>query len=104
MNRGDEVVRWLRERGGDAAFARTRSGGRSFLAQGDVAPFTIGIFSALVKAGRAEYSRDGQGRITRIRLVAVPTVATCTLCERGVIPMVSSCTATDCPHRQEIAA
>lgn len=54
---------WLRERGGSAAIARTKAGGRVILAQGETAPFTPATIKKLVEAGAA-VRRGGHVEVT----------------------------------------
>jgi hypothetical protein len=63
-----KALKWVRERGGECAFARTVSGCRYFLAQGDIGPFTVGTVRALVDAGAAEYILGANGKPARLRL------------------------------------
>lgn len=65
----EEARRWFLDRGGDAAVALSRDGGRMFLAQGDIAPFTPATVKALIAAGVAEYYGP-KGRM-RLRVFAL---------------------------------
>jgi len=49
-----EALKWLRDRGGTAAIAKTRSGGRIYLAQGDQGMFAPVTIKRLCAAGLAE--------------------------------------------------
>jgi hypothetical protein len=60
-----DALKWLRERGGDCAVAKSKAGGRFFLAQGETGPFTCGTVKKLVEAGIAEFYNGKQ----RLRLV-----------------------------------
>ena len=63
------ALAWMREHGGDAAVAKTRAGGRVYLAQGESGPFMPTTANNLIEAGIAEYVRDPKGQITRFRLI-----------------------------------
>ena len=63
-----KALKWLQERGGDAAVARTTAGGRYILAQGDTGPFTVATCRALVSLGLAEYVDVGGRKAARFRL------------------------------------
>lgn len=64
------AVRWLRERGGDAAVAMTAVGGRVIMAQGERGPFTPATVRKLCEAGLAEYYDHGGRLKGRLRLTA----------------------------------
>jgi hypothetical protein len=57
-----------RNRGGGCAIARTKAGGRVFMAQGDIAPFMVATFTKLAELKLGEYERDAAGKATRFRL------------------------------------
>jgi hypothetical protein len=59
------ALKWLRDHGGDCAVAKSKKGGRFFLAQGETGPFTYGTVKKLVEAGIAEFYNGKQ----RLRLV-----------------------------------
>lgn len=63
-----EAVKWLRDRGGDAAVARTVSRGRYLLAQGEIGPFTFGTYKRLIEAGLGEYVEMNGRKAARFRL------------------------------------
>lgn len=46
-----QALKWLNEHGGNAVRATTRKGGRFYLAQGEIAPFTFATFKKLKDAG-----------------------------------------------------
>lgn len=62
------ALRWMKARGGDAAVARIKGGGRIYLAQGDHAPFLPGTARALIDAGLAEYIDTNGKKSVRFRL------------------------------------
>lgn len=63
-----DALKWIRERGGECALARTSAGGRIFLAQGEKGPFTTATVRKLVDAGLAEYLTTPCGKLRRLRL------------------------------------
>lgn len=62
------AIRWLQERGGDAAVIRHKDGGRSILAQGEYGPFMPSTCRALIDAGLAEYVDINGRKSVRFRL------------------------------------
>lgn len=64
-----QALEWLRRRGGECAIARTTAGGRIYLAQGDVGPFTPGTVRRLVRDGLAEFVDVGARKNARLRLI-----------------------------------
>jgi len=61
------ALRWMQDHGGDAAVARTASGGRNYLAQGEIGPFQPSTAKKLVDAGLAEFEYlDGKQRRFRL--------------------------------------
>lgn len=69
------ALRWMKERGGDAAVARVNGGGRYFLAQGEQAPFMPSTARALIEAGLAEYVDLNGKKAVRFRLTEAGKVA-----------------------------
>jgi hypothetical protein len=65
-----DALKWMRERGGDAAVVRVRGGGRYILAQGETAPFRPITCRALIDNGLAEYVDLNGRRSVRFRLTA----------------------------------
>ncbi|WP_327195954.1 hypothetical protein [Novosphingobium capsulatum] len=67
-----QALKWLRERGDQAAVARVKGGGWYLLAQGDVAPFQPATYRRLVDAGLAEFVTVGvilpKKKVQRFRL------------------------------------
>lgn len=63
-----EAVKWLRDRGGDAAVARVVGGGRYLLAQGETGPFTFATCKRLIEAGLGEYVDMNGKKAVRFRL------------------------------------
>lgn len=63
-----DALKWMRERGGDAAVARVNGGGRYILAQGEQAPFLPSTCRALIEAGLAEYVDLNGKKSVRFRL------------------------------------
>lgn len=64
------AVKWLRDRGGDAAVVRVNGGGRYLLAQGEQAPFLPITCRALIDAGVAEYVDLNGKKSVRFRLIS----------------------------------
>lgn len=62
------ALKWMRERGGDAAVARVNGGGRYILAQGETAPFLPATCRALIDMGLAEYVDMNGRKSVRFRL------------------------------------
>lgn len=62
------AIRWMRERGGDAAVVRVKGGGRYILAQGEQAPFLPITCRNLITAGLAEYVDINGRKSVRFRL------------------------------------
>lgn len=56
---GKDALKWLRERGGSAAIAKTKAGGRIYLAAGETGPFTPSTVKQLEGLGLIE-KRDGR--------------------------------------------
>lgn len=65
---GTEALKWMRERGGDAAVARVNGGGRYILAQGETAPFQPSTCRQLIDLGLAEYVDMNGKKSVRFRL------------------------------------
>ncbi|MCJ8158836.1 hypothetical protein [Sphingomonas sp. LaA6.9] len=63
-----QALKWMSERGGDAAVARVKGGGRIYLAQGEHAPFMPSTARALIDAGLAEYIDVNGKKAVRFRL------------------------------------
>lgn len=63
-----EALDWMRKRGGDAAVARVKGGGRIILAQGEAAPFLPSTARALIDFGLAEYVDMNGKKSVRFRL------------------------------------
>lgn len=53
------ALKWLRERGGSAAIAKTKAGGRIYLAAGETGPFMPSTVKQLLGLGLLE-KRDGR--------------------------------------------
>lgn len=64
-----DALKWLKDRGGDAAVAKSKDGGRFYLAQGETGPFTPATVKALVDAGEVMYYDAGGKRNSRIRVI-----------------------------------
>lgn len=62
-----DALKWIKDRGGSCAFARLKTGGAYFLAQGETGPFTVSTAKALVEAGFAYYE-TANGKKTRLCL------------------------------------
>lgn len=62
------ALRWMQEKGGDAAVARVNGGGRYILAQGEQAPFLPQTCRALIDRGLAEYVDMNGRKAVRFRL------------------------------------
>jgi hypothetical protein len=62
------ALKWMRERGGDAAVVRVNGGGRYILAQGEQAPFLPSTCRALIDQGLAEYVDMNGKKSVRFRL------------------------------------
>lgn len=60
-------LNWFLERGGDAALAKTKEGGRYYLCAGETAPFNMLTIRALIESGRAE--KYQMGKATRVRFM-----------------------------------
>ena len=54
-----DALKWINERGGNAAIARTRAGGMYYLAHGETGPFAPITITQLVNLGLVE-KRDGR--------------------------------------------
>lgn len=54
-----EALKWLREHGGSAAVAKTKAGGRIYLAEGENGPFMPSTVNQLERLGLLE-KRDGR--------------------------------------------
>lgn len=65
---GQAALKWMRDRGGDAAVVRVKGGGRYILAQGETGPFQPSTCRQLIDAGMAEYVDDGGRKAVRFRL------------------------------------
>ncbi len=70
-----KALAWMRERGGDAAVARAKGGGRYILAQGETAPFLPSTCRALIDAGFAEYVDINGKKSVRFRLTEAGRIA-----------------------------
>lgn len=64
-----KALEWLTERGGSAAFAKTKLGGHYWLARGEICPCTYMTIKALVDAGKAKYERCSEGKIIRVTVL-----------------------------------
>jgi hypothetical protein len=67
-----QALEWLRERGGDAAIARTKAGGNQIMAQGEVAPFMRSTWNSLANQGLLEFyggAKHGGKGSGRLRLI-----------------------------------
>lgn len=62
------AIKWMQERGGDAAVARVKGGGRIILAGGEHAPFLPATCRALVVLGYAQYVDENGRKAARFRL------------------------------------
>lgn len=69
------AIQWMRDRGGDAAVARVKGGGRIILAAGEHAPFLPETCRALIDAGLAEYVDMNGKKSVRFRLTAAGRAA-----------------------------
>lgn len=65
-----DALKWMRERGGDAAVVRVKGGGRYILAQGEQAPFLPATCKALIERGLAEYVDMYGKKAVRFRLTS----------------------------------
>ncbi len=63
-----DALRWMQERGGDAAVARVNGGGRYILAAGETGPFLFSTCRKLIDAGLAEYVDINGKKAVRFRL------------------------------------
>lgn len=63
-----DALRWMQERGGDAAVARVNGGGRYILAAGETGPFQFSTCRKLIDAGLAEYVDMNGKKAVRFRL------------------------------------
>ena len=66
-----KCLQWFLERGGDAALAKTKAGGRYYLCAGETAPFNMRTVRALIESGKAEKYQIGKA--TRVRFFAQRT-------------------------------
>lgn len=62
------ALKWMQDRGGDAAVVRVKGGGRYILAQGEQAPFLPSTCRALIEKGLAEYVDANGRKAVRFRL------------------------------------
>lgn len=58
-NAAQAALKWFKDHGGSAAIAKTKSGGRIYLAQGEQGGFTPSTIKQLVELGLVE-KRDGR--------------------------------------------
>ena len=65
---GKAAIRWMKERGSDAAVVRVKGGGRYILAQGEQAPFLPSTCRQLIDLGFAEYIDMNGKKAVRFRL------------------------------------
>ena len=63
-----EAIKWLKSIGADCAVAVHKSGGRSYLAQGETGHFMPSTMKKLCDAGLAEYYAVGERKNARLRL------------------------------------
>ena len=54
-----DALKWIKDRGGSAAIAKTKAGGRIYLAAGETGPFMPSTVKQLVELGLLE-KRDGR--------------------------------------------